>query len=87
MADLEQQLAVAERTLGDLLSSARSAEQSAMDAIRCGNDQAAREALVEQRTQAERAAAVESDIGVLRGIVDECRDFLAKLPESAAVKL
>jgi len=43
-----------------------------MDAIRVGDDRAARAALVEMLPHAEDAAPLEADLTVLRAMADEC---------------
>jgi hypothetical protein len=54
-----------------------------MDAIRAGDDRAARASVVEQQAHAEKAAAVEADLKVLRAILDECYEFVNRMANPA----
>jgi len=80
IAGLEAGLEAAQRQITGIWDAAQTAEHSAMEAIDAGNDQLARAALREREGHAERAAALEADVTVLRALLDECRDFLATLP-------
>jgi phage shock protein A len=77
LAGLEAEIAGVEGRLSDIRARQRMIEQRAMDAIRAGDDRAARAALIEMLPHAEDAAPLEADLTVLRAMADECRRWLA----------
>lgn len=82
IAGLEARLAAAEQQVAEIQTAAAVAEQSAIDAVRAGDDRLARSALMKQRDYVEEAERIEADVAVLRALLDESRDFLATLPSS-----
>jgi len=77
LAGLEAEIVGVEGRLSRIRARQRVIEQRAMDAIRAGDDRAARAALVEMLPHAEDAAPLEADLTVLRAMADECRRWLA----------
>jgi hypothetical protein len=77
LAGLETEIVGVEGRLSEIRARQRVIEQRAMDAIRAGDDRAARAALVEMMPHAEAAAPLEADLTVLRAMADECRRWLA----------
>jgi len=73
---LEKELAESQQALVDVELSAQALEVRAIDAIRSGDDRAARTYLLELQGFAEKAAALKADLTVLRATLDECSDFL-----------
>jgi len=71
------------QVLADVQARVAAAEVRAMEAIRAGDDRAARASLVAMQADAERAALIAADLKVLRAILDECREF-AKAANSSA---
>jgi hypothetical protein len=70
---LETEVAAIEQTSSDIWARAETCEQRAMRAIKAGDDQSARRALMEQQTHVERATPLEADLTVLRALAAECR--------------
>jgi phage shock protein A len=83
IASLEAEMAESQRALADLEAKMRAAETRAMEAIRAGDQQAARASLLEQGAHAEKAGALADDLKVLRAILDECHDFINKMAADA----
>lgn len=77
LSGLEAEITGVERRLVEIRARQRAVEQRAMDAIRAGDDRAARAALLEMMPHAEDAALLEADLTVLRAMADECRRWLA----------
>lgn len=77
LAGLETEIVGVEGRLSEIRARQHLIEQRAMDAIRAGDDRAARAALVEMMPHAEAAAPLEADLTVLRAMADECRRWLA----------
>jgi phage shock protein A len=77
LTGLEAEIVSVEGRLSEIRARRRVIEQRAMDAIRAGDDRAARAALVEMMPHAEDAAPLEADLTVLRAMADECRRWLA----------
>ena len=86
IAGLETEMAESQRALADLEATMRAVETRAMEALRAGDDLAARAALREMKSPAEKAAALTDDLKVLRAILDECHDFLNTMSEDAAAQ-
>ena len=80
---LEGELAESTQALADVHARVAAAEVRAMEAVRAGDDRAARASLVGMQADAERAASIAADLKVLRAILDECREF-AKTANSSA---
>ena len=80
IAGLEVGLSEAEQRLSELDVAIAAAEQSAVNAIRAGDDRLARSALMKQRDCVEEAKRIEADVTVLRALLDEARELLATLP-------
>ena len=78
ISTLEGQIAEEMKVLEEMKARAATAEARAMNAIRAGNDHAARDALLEAQAVVERAAAVEADLKVMRAILDECYEFVRR---------
>ena len=81
IANLEKEMAESQRALAELEATMRAVETRAMEAIRDGNDSAARAEFLELGSHGEKAAALNADLKVLRAILDECYDFLNKMSE------
>lgn len=79
MSALEEEMTASMQALADIKARAAAAEARAMDAICAGDDHAARAAVVEQQAHAEKAAAIEADLKVLRAILDECYEFVSRM--------
>ena len=80
---LEADVAASTQTLADLHNEMGAVEAQAMEAIRAGNDRAARDCLVAQQAYAEKAAGIAADLEVLRTILDEYATLMKKAGESA----
>jgi hypothetical protein len=76
---LDGEIADSQRALADFEKRTLAAEARAMEAIRIGDDHAARACLVEQQSHAEKAAGINADLKVLRAILTECNDFQLRL--------
>ena len=72
------------QVLADVQARVAAAEVRAMEAIRAGDDRAARASLVAMQADAERAALIAADLKVLRAILDECREFAKAANASAS---
>lgn len=83
IASLEAEEAASTRHLAELEERGRAAEARAVEAIHAGDDGAARAALVELQSLAEKAAAIVADLQVLRGILDECRELVDRMPKDS----
>jgi phage shock protein A len=77
LAGLEAEIVAVDGRLSEIRARQRVIQQRAMDAIRAGDDRAARAALIEMMPHAEDAAPLEADLTVLRAMADECRRWLA----------
>ena len=78
IAGLEAGIAAAEQQISEIRAAAAATEHSAMEAIRAGDDRLARSALMELRDRVDEAKRMEADVAVLRALLDESRDFLAR---------
>ncbi len=81
---LEGEMAESIQALADVHARVAAAEVRAMEAIRAGDDRAARASLVGMQADAERAASIAADLKVLRAILDECREFAKAANASAS---
>ena len=72
---LEGEMTESIQVLADVQARVAAAEVRAMEAVRAGDDRAARASLVAMQADAERAALIAADLKVLRAILDECREF------------
>ena len=79
IAALEADLADDERAMTELEARMGVVEARAIDAVRAGDDRAARTAFLEHQAQAEQLATLAADTKVLRAILAECRDFTQTL--------
>ena len=84
IAALENDMAESTRALADLTKRAGVVEARAMTAIGAGDDRTARAFLLEYQAYAEKVAAIEADLKVLRAILDECHQFANTLSDSSA---
>jgi hypothetical protein len=82
MSALENETTELTQNLSNLRAFAAAAQDRAMQAIRGGDDCAAREFLMEQGGYLEKAVLIEADLKVLRAILDECYQFVAELSKS-----
>jgi len=76
MAALEKELGESQLALANLETKMRELQTRAIEAIRAGDDRAARAGFLEQQSLAENATALAADLRVLRAILDECYDFV-----------
>lgn len=82
MSALESEMTESTQVLADIEARAATAEARAMEAIRAGDDRAARASLLQQQAYVAKAAAVGADLKVLRAILDECYRFANELSDS-----
>jgi len=81
--ELEHELETVTARLSIVAKDASDAEASAMGAIRKGDDQAARAALIDQQAFVGVLAELEADANVLRSLLGEIRKFLQDLDPAA----
>ena len=81
---LEMELAESERRLADLDTKMRSPDARVLKAIRAGDNDRARVALLEQQEEQRDAPVLAADIKVLRAILDECYDFVRTHTDGSA---
>jgi hypothetical protein len=82
---LESEMRESMRALADAQATAAAAEARAMEAIRAGDDRAARASLLDLQVHAEKAAVIAADAHVLRAILDECYQFAGKSASYSSV--
>ena len=82
MSALETEVAESRRVFANMEARAAAAEARALEAIRAGDELAARARLLEQQTYVEKAAAVRADLKVLRAILDQCYEVANELSDS-----